>query len=714
MNAIEIFTGNLEHFQVVKRYNDKVQALCPCHNDKNASLTITKGNKCTLFHCHAGCKLDDILFAVGLDKKDTFYDDINQEKWQQFVESREKAKIENIYHYNYINGLYAFTKIRLNGKKMLYGILKDDRFLYGIPGGKRGKLAIYGDIKALQEAKAKNMPIYIPEGEKDVNTLISKGYTAFTYGGCGDWQSDFKNLVIGANVIILRDNDDAGLKVAKQIFEDLVDVCKSVKIINPMPDVPKADITDYFKMGHSNKDFEALCESGVKEERVDLTPFHILNASGQAVGVFDNAIFEHIKANYDIFIYGSIPYIYGNGYFKSDETGANLKTIIRGYILPQFIKSTTIQRIYNLFLQDIELIASFEDLNNYPSHWICFRNGMYDAINSKLLPHSPKYKAINQIPHIFEKQKSSSGKNIEKYLDFICEDKSDREMLLQYIGYCLVKDTTQQKFLVLTGVGGSGKSTLIKLIERIVGVANISNISLTDLQQRFACIGLMGKLLNSCADLEISALEETSLIKKILGEDALRGESKGKDAISFKSYAKLMFSTNELPLVKSEKTNGFYRRLLVLTMNKIPLTKNPNLFEELENEIDYLLQISVEALERMYKNKLITVSKGSEIAVSQLWKDSDTVEAFLSEMCERCEESKIERGVLYKVYESYCEENERQALTRNNFYKSLRIKGYKDSRTSAGRFFNDIKTVISSSDYGFKTVISDKQEAIPF
>ena len=70
----EIYESNLQHFQVTKRYNDRAQAKCPAHDDRQASLTITKGRKCTLFRCHAGCDLDSILSAAGLEKKDTFYE----------------------------------------------------------------------------------------------------------------------------------------------------------------------------------------------------------------------------------------------------------------------------------------------------------------------------------------------------------------------------------------------------------------------------------------------------------------------------------------------------------------------------------------------------------------------------------------------------------------------------------------------------------------
>lgn len=709
-----IFESNLQHFKISKRYGDKVQARCPAHDDKQASLTITKGRKCTLFFCHAGCSLEDILSAAGLDKKDTFYDTEPQKaNWRAYVESREQKKIEAIYDYVSCNGAYAFTKIRLEGKKILYGILTNERFTYGLPRDtpRKSLKAIYGNVKALNKAVAEGKPIFIVEGEKDVNSLAKRGYTAFTYGGVNDWQSDFAELVKGADVVIFGDNDAAGVKVANTILNDIQAVVKSAKMIIPMPDIPKADITDYFESGHTKEEFEQMInpvtENRRSEEQIDLMQFHLVTDSGKVTGVYHNAIFEYIKGKYHIFVCGGTPYIYDNGYYKVDVSGARLKSLVRELIYPQFIKSTTINHIYALFLQDIELEADFDKLNNYPSHWICFRNGMYDTKAKKMIPHSPEYRAINQIPHTYEPNGKYEGTRTEEYLNFICEEQDSREMLLQFIGYSLTKDVGQQKFLVLNGEGGTGKSTVIRMIEALTGNRNVSNISLTDLQQRFASFGLMGKLLNSCADLEIQALEDTSIIKKILGEDTLRAEQKGRDAISFKSYAKLIFSTNELPLVKSEKTNGFYRRLLVLTMNKVPLQKNPNLFQELLQEINYLLQISVQAVERMYQQGTITVSEASDKAVAQLRADSDTTEAFLQEYCVPSEVGRIERTELYNKYNDFCEDTDRQSLTKNNFYKSLRVKGYAEIKTSGYRYFKGIDYKKNCTKLPLKTALDD-------
>lgn len=129
----EVFENNLLSFEIRQRYGTKAQCRCPAHDDKHASLTITKGRKCTLFYCHAGCSVDAILAAAGLKKKDTFYDaESRKANWKAYIESRESRKIEAVYNYFSINGGYAFTKIRLVGKKIIYGKLQDDRFSYGL------------------------------------------------------------------------------------------------------------------------------------------------------------------------------------------------------------------------------------------------------------------------------------------------------------------------------------------------------------------------------------------------------------------------------------------------------------------------------------------------------------------------------------------------------------------------------------------------------
>ena len=106
------FDEILAHFQIQKRYGDKAQARCPCHDDKQASLTITKGRRSVLLHCHAGCNFEDIIQKVGLKKQDLYFEERPPgSSWRAYVEGREHKRIEAVYNYvSAINGEYKIGR----------------------------------------------------------------------------------------------------------------------------------------------------------------------------------------------------------------------------------------------------------------------------------------------------------------------------------------------------------------------------------------------------------------------------------------------------------------------------------------------------------------------------------------------------------------------------------------------------------------------------
>ena len=421
-----------------------------------------------------------------------------------------------------------------------------------------------------------------------------------------------------------------------------------------------------------------------------LARFHLFNEKGKLKGVFDNAIFEYLREKENIFVIGQVPYIYRSGVYVADMSGAILKTAIKSLIYPELIKSSVIDRVYKLFLQDADLQIKADEVNRYPPEWINFQNAFYDPVSGELVPHDPEYRAINQIPMEYHPGEQVSGVEVERWLRFITPNPEDRQMLLEYCGYCLTRDTRQQKFLILVGSGGSGKSTLIRLLETILGEDNLSHVSLKELSQRFASYGLMGKLCNSCADLETGALEDVSTLKKLLGEDGIRAEQKGRDAISFKSYARMIFSTNELPLVLSERSNGFFRRVLILTMDNRPATARADFLDVLQGEVGYFLSLCVSALVRMYADGKIHESPASIEAVKSLRNDSDSVQAFLSANIDKSEEGRIKKKDLYTGYEQFCRDADRQSLTKSNFFRSMKAKGFSEIKTGGVEYYKGI------------------------
>ena len=446
---------------------------------------------------------------------------------------------------------------------------------------------------------------------------------------------------------------------------------------------------------------------GKPSDQPDLNKFHRFNEQGKRIGVFDMEIVDYLIQTVPFFMLGSTPYIYKDGCYHEDRNGIHLKSHIQKLIFRDCIKATTIQGIYNLLVSQPQVQKRFSDLNNQPSHWVNFRNGYFDVVEWKLLEHDTKYLMINQIPFSFHPEQVetalANGAQIRKYLDFSIPNETDQQMFWQYLGYCMTTDTRFQKFLMIKGKGGTGKSIAISFIQHIVGINNYSSMSLQNLNQRFYPTGLFGKLLNACADIPSTAMESVDIIKKAVGEDTLLYEKKGQDPTQFNSYAKLLFSANEMPLNLDDKTNAYYRRLLVLDINRtIPEEqKDSQLKEKMCQESDYAIHMAMLALKELYTDNHFAESNHSKECIANLYRSADSVKAFTDDMlCHKVGE-KMKRSDVYKMYEDYCEDNGRTPHGKSRFWEYMADKGFVIKRFSDGvYYFKDT----SAKESDFETI----------
>ena len=64
----------IERLEGVQKSSGGWIARCPAHGDSNPSLSVSESGNRILVHCHAGCKPDEIVAAMGLKMKDLFTD----------------------------------------------------------------------------------------------------------------------------------------------------------------------------------------------------------------------------------------------------------------------------------------------------------------------------------------------------------------------------------------------------------------------------------------------------------------------------------------------------------------------------------------------------------------------------------------------------------------------------------------------------------------
>jgi 5S rRNA maturation endonuclease (ribonuclease M5) len=92
-------------------------------------------------------------------------------------------------------------------------------------------------------------PVFIVEGEKDVESLRVLGLTATCNPmGAGKWRSSFDRYLGGRDVIILPDNDEPGKNHARQVAASLKGFTKSTKVAE-LPGLPdKGDVSDFVNL----------------------------------------------------------------------------------------------------------------------------------------------------------------------------------------------------------------------------------------------------------------------------------------------------------------------------------------------------------------------------------------------------------------------------------------------------------------------------------
>lgn len=96
----------------------------------------------------------------------------------------------------------------------------------------------------------KDAPIWVVEGEKCAQLLISQGFVATTnHGGAKNWSADLNKWFAGRNVIVLPDADEAGARHAEVVVSNLYPVAKAVKLVTIPGLTDKQDVYDWMVAG---------------------------------------------------------------------------------------------------------------------------------------------------------------------------------------------------------------------------------------------------------------------------------------------------------------------------------------------------------------------------------------------------------------------------------------------------------------------------------
>ena len=378
---------------------------------------------------------------------------------------------------------------------------------------------------------------------------------------------------------------------------------------------------------------------------------------------------KHMADNENTFYAAEEYHHYEDGvYRRMSELEA--RNTVREKLLLQYAKLSQITDAEGQW--KMQITKDMKDLNPNP-FVINLKNGLYNILEDSFSEHTPSYPSTVQL-----NARYVPGSECPRFMAFLHESLPDDQIPLvqEMLGYFLIPTQRCQKCFLIVGVPGAGKSKLLQVLnEVLLGKENVSNVTWQALNERFKPAELYGKLANIFADLPTKNIDDNGIFKALVGEDYMTVEKKNKNPFSFLSVARLMFSCNSIPKNYGDKSDGFYRRLIIIRFEKtVPVEKrDPSLIEKFHSEAEGILLFAIDGLKRLIsRNWIFSETERNRNELVRYKEDSNSVLAFIKDCTVLDETSEVSTMETYNAYKTYCEKCGLSPYSQKNFTQEIR------------------------------------------
>ena len=453
-----------------------------------------------------------------------------------------------------------------------------------------------------------------------------------------------------------------GVALGKSLIEE--DLANHLKIKNSKDLISfYREVVRNFKKERGNK---AKSKNKSKPKNSGNLPWYEEQEKGLKFLPF--VLAKHLSETRDVYYGGESFLIYENGVYNiSGEKEAG--RIIMDYMLPNYCIMASIRDCRDQW--DILVSKDFDDFNRNP-YLVNVRNGLLDIRDMSFKEHTPSYLSTVQLNVEYNPQVDCP--QFKKFLNEVLDCKLI-PLVQEIVGYLLTTNTASQKAFVFWGPARTGKSTLLWVVEYLLlGKKNVSNIPWQEIGDKFKTAELLGKLANVFSDLPSKSIDDTGIFKVVTGEDYLMAEKKNKNPFKFKPFARLVFSCNELPRNYVDRTEGFYRRLIIVPFSRqIEKSKiDKALKYKFQREKEGILNWALEGLKRLYENNFEFSENELTDGVKKEYKrENNNVISFVEECCEIDSLFSCSRIEIYEAYKEFCVEAGLKALSQIKFNKEL-------------------------------------------
>jgi len=344
-----------------------------------------------------------------------------------------------------------------------------------------------------------------------------------------------------------------------------------------------------------------------------------------------------------------------------------------------FMGQTVNASIKNNHLSAMQWVGRRNKPKEAPIKWIQFKDKAFSLTAKKIYQITPDYFFCNPIP--WEIGKSEETLVMDKLFKEWVGEKYIKT-LYEIIAYCCYNSYPIHLIFSFVGSGRNGKSSFLSLLSKFLGTENICSTELdTLLNSRFESFKLFKKSACIMGETNFGVLENTSLLKKLSGQDMIGYEYKNKLPFDDYNYAKILVCSNSLPS-SLDTSEGFYRRWLIIEFpNTFPEGKE--ILKQIpESEFNNLCKKVCNILPGLIEKGNFTNQGTIEIRKERYILASNPLSLFIKESCNREENLFMRYSELYTIYTTYLVKHKKRKISRKEFSGVLEEEGLEVVKTS--------------------------------
>ena len=549
------------------------------------------------------------------------------------------------------------------------------------------------------------LPIIIIEGYTDTATAMDLGFIAIGRPSAQGGIDLLPRLVKGKDVIIVGDNEDAGVGIQgmESTFQTLQPICKSVIKILPPKNIKdlrewrqKYSLTQEMFLGYAKQEGQKtnvtnllpsdvaynIAEFYLKAHKTEDNFLILRNYKGQWIqyeaGKYSNCGVDNLRG-------GLYRFLDNKNFPKVDVKGTTAVMPFK----PSRAKVSDVVDAFSAWCpisKDPPLWLTEEKKLN-PKNLIVFKNGILDIeeyINTEevnLYPLTPKFFTFNMLPYNYDPDAESELFS-NFYKDVFSGDKDKILLLSQWFGYNLIPDMSMEKFMLFIGRPRSGKSTMLETMSYMLGQEQCCSTSFQSLCGQFGYEPLMGKLAALVSDAKVPhAREADSALEKILqitgGDPVTVNRKRIKQLSLINLTCRFTIVTNDLPAF-TDHARALEPRMNILDFENSYIGREDRTLKsrlKAEAQNGKLINFALRGLKSLREQRIFINPKSSKKIIKSFIELTSPVTEFISDCClfdsTILHKDFTTKDELYTVWRCWCEEQGRKPGLKQQFGRWL-------------------------------------------